>query len=99
MLMNILATMSSVNVILNISKGVHHHHASYIWTAGWTSWTCLSGDVLLLQISVLLTYYRQLAQQEKSEKEKKKFSRRRSYHYLSVRFGWYECNSTKYSWL
>ena len=46
----------------------------------WLNVECL----LLLQIAVLLSYYRQLAQREKLDKEKKRFSRRRSYLHLSV---------------
>jgi dynactin-4 len=39
------------------------------------------------RISTLLTYYRQLAQREKLEREKKKYSRRKSYFQLSDKFG------------
>jgi dynactin-4 len=39
------------------------------------------------RISVLLDYYRQLAQREKAEKEKKKYLRRRSYLHFSDKYG------------
>jgi len=39
------------------------------------------------RISNLLDYYRQLAQKEKAEKEKKKYIRRRSYLHLSDKYG------------
>ena len=52
--------------------------------------------MLLLQIAVLLAYYRQLAQQEKLEKEKKKFCRRRSYLHLSVSCAW--CPGSNCHW-
>jgi hypothetical protein len=50
------------------------------------------GDLILsfcvndipLQIATLTTYYRQLAQREKLDKEKKKYSRRKSYMVLTV---------------
>ena len=40
--------------------------------------------VFFFQINTLLEYYRQLAQKEKAEKEKKKYIRRRSYLHYSV---------------
>jgi dynactin-4 len=39
------------------------------------------------RIGVLLDYYRQLAQREKAEKEKKKYIRRRSYLHFSDKYG------------
>lgn len=45
---------------------------------------CICACVLISQIAVLLDYYRQLAMKEKLDKEKKKYSRRRSYLQLSV---------------
>lgn len=39
-----------------------------------------------LQVNTLVEYYRQLAQKEKAEREKKKLTKRRNYMHLSVSF-------------
>ena len=39
---------------------------------------------MVFQLTTLLEYYRQVAQKEKLDKERKKYSRRRSYIHFSV---------------
>ena len=51
------------------------------------------------RISALLGYYRQLAQKEKSEKEKKKFMRRRNYLHFTDKYGMSSLASRKRSGL
>ena len=51
---------------------------SYLYLSFFCCWCCFK------KVGTLVEYYRQLAQKEKAEREKKKLTKRRNYMHLSV---------------